>query len=362
LYHLGNAIAEPWRHDRSRHSPAAAAGGSVTLALVPSALSALAPRYSASGAGILVELVLPSSHPGLAFWVRIHGHTPDILRLHRQLNRTEHRWHSGTVMAGMLLLGAVCGWLAGGNDGARGAVAGGGTISPDEMEISPRAMEHRFGARLLSPAAFPVIFEHLREICHRAGLPRQPYLFYLPAPLSMNAYALGNPERSAIVLTQGLLERMTPAEVAGILAHEVAHIRNNDALTMTWATKLQRAVATASLAALAPAHGRGLGNAFGCGPAASPHASLALFLSNAPAIGQLLYLALSRVRELDADALALELIDDPHALVNALHKLECFHSGSTFPLQATIEDGLVRLLRSHPATSERVGRLLRLAL
>lgn len=355
MYHLGNAIADPWCHDRSQHSAAAAARGSVTLALVPSALSATPPHFSAWGAGVLVELVLPSSHPGLAFWVRIHGSTPDILRLHRQLNRTENHWHSGTVMAGMLLLVAVCGWLAGGNDGARGAVAG-GVLSPDELEISPQAMQRRFGARLLTPADLPVIFERLREICRRAGLPRQPYLFYLPAPVSMNAYALGSPERSAIVLTQGLLERMTPAEVAGILAHEVAHIRNNDAVTMTWASKLQRAIAAASLAALVPTDGRGPGRE----GAATSHA-LTLFLSSAPAIGQLLYLALSRVRELDADALALELIDDPHSLVTALHKLENFHSGGTFPSQAAIEDGLVRFLRSHPATSERVGMLLRLA-
>jgi heat shock protein HtpX len=359
LYHLGNATAEPWRYDRIGHGPIAA-GGSVTLALVPSALPAIPPRYSACGTGVLVELLLPSSHPGLAFWVRIHGSTPDLLRLHRQLNRTANHWHSGKVMAGMLLLVAVCGWIAGGDDGAREAIAG-GVLSPDDLEISPAAMQRRFGARLLRPAELPVIFERLREICRRAGLPRQPDLFYLAAPHSMNAYALGSPERSAIVLTQGLLQRMTPAEVAGILAHEVAHIRNNDAWTMTWATKLQRAVAAASLAALA--HGHGIGHALGHGfGTAASDAALAMFLASAPAIGQLLYLALSRVRELDADALALELIDDPQSLVTALHKLEHFHTGLALPSQAAIEHGLVRLLRSHPATSERVGMLLQLAL
>jgi heat shock protein HtpX len=168
----------------------------------------------------------------------------------------------------------------------------------------------------------------------------------------MNAYALGSPERSAIVLTQGLLDRMTTAEVAGILAHEVAHIRNNDGWAMSWATRLQRTVAAMSLAALAVGHGR---------PVAGSSTPLATFLFSAPALGQLLYLALSRVRELDADALALELIDDPQSFVTALHKLEHFHSGFHFPSQAALEDGLARFLRSHPATSERVGLLLRLA-
>jgi heat shock protein HtpX len=165
-------------------------------------------------------------------------------------------------------------------------------------------MERRFGARLLRAADVPLLFVRLRDICRRAGLLRQPDLYYLPAPLSMNACAPGNAERSAIVLTKGLLERMTPAEVAGILAHEVAHIRNNDAM---------------------------------------------------------LYLALSRVRELDADALARDLIDDPRSFVTALHKLEHFHPMRGLPSQAALENGLARLLRSHPATSERVGILLRLA-
>jgi heat shock protein HtpX len=324
----------------------------VTLALVPSALSATPARCAAHGDSILVEVHLPSSFPGLALRVCIHGTAPELLRLQRQLNRTVNRRHSLQVLAGMLLLLAVCGFVVGGPEGARGAVAD-GTLQPADFEVSPAMMERRFGARLLRAADVPLLFVRLRDICRRAGLLRQPDLYYLPAPLSMNAYALGNTERSAIVLTQGLLDRMTLAEVAGILAHEVAHIRNNDAFAMTWATRLRHAVAATSLAALAMANGRGR--------TAATNSPLAMFLFSAPAIGQLLYLALSRVRELDADALALDLIDDPRSFVTALHKLEHFHAARGLPSQAALENGLARLLRSHPATSERVGILLRLA-
>jgi heat shock protein HtpX len=310
------------------------------------------PRYSNYG-GILVELQSPCGHPDLAFHVRIRGNSAEILRLERQFNRSANRQHSGKVMAGMLLLLAVCGWIFGGNDGVRGAVAG-SVLRLDDMDISPEVMERRFGAHLLRPEQMPLIFERLREICRRAGLLRPPDLYYLPTPLSMNAYALGGAGRSAVVLTQGLLDRLTPAEVAGILAHEVAHIRNNDAFAMTWATKLQHAVATMSLAALAAVRGHGWP-----GSSVTP---LAMFLFSAPAIGQLLYLALSRVRELDADALALELIDDPQSLVTALHKLEHFHFGFHLPSHAALEDGLARFLRSHPVTAERVAILLRLAM
>src|SRR5439155_15407701 len=90
------------------------------------------------------------------------------------------------------------------------------------------------------------------------------------------------------------------------------------------------------------------------GWSATPERPLAMLLGGASAIGQLLCLALSRIRELDADAFALELIDDAQALVAALHKLERHHTGASFASAATHRgDDLLGFLRSHPATSER---------
>src|SRR5712691_9520389 len=110
-------------------------------------------------------------------------------------------------------------------------------------------MARCFGAKLLVPTEMPTLFARLHEISRRARLPSLPDLYYLPAPNSMNAYALSGRRRSAIVLTDGLLHRMTEDEVAGILAHEVAHISNNDRFAMDWAMSLQRAVAVTALAA-----------------------------------------------------------------------------------------------------------------
>ena len=182
---------------------------------------------------------------------------------------------------------------------------------------------------------------------------RLPDIYCLPAPGDMNAYALGGPGDAAIVLTEGLLRRMTRDEIAGILAHEVAHIRNNDTWTMGWAAALHRSIEWTSLAGLA------LSRAQHGGVALSR--PLAELLRAAPSIAQLLRLALSRTRELDADATALELTGDSRALIAALDKLERHHAG--FPAQpvAAFEEGSIRLLRSHPATSERVGALLSLA-
>jgi len=170
----------------------------------------------------------------------------------------------------------------------------------------------------------------------------------------MNAYALGGPEHSAIVLTEGLLRGMTREEIAGILAHEVAHIRNNDTWTMSWATALRRAIDWTSLAGLALLRTRHNHDAM---RASRP---LATLLSAAPTLGQLLGLALSRVRELDADATALELTGDSRALIAALGKLERHHTGSALMSVSALGHDPMRLLRSHPATSERVGTLLNL--
>jgi heat shock protein HtpX len=309
------------------------------------------PRFSFSGPTGMVEADLPTGQPGTALRCRIHSSARDLSGLQRHLNRAVNECRSGRIIAGMVLLLALCGWISGGEDGVRWALTE-GTPRDDGMAISPEEMRRRFGARPLHPSEMPALFDLLRDICRRAQLARLPDVYYVAAPHSMNAYALGGPDGSAITLTEGLLRGMTLSEIVGILAHEVAHIRNNDGRAMSLAAALQRAIALTSLAGLASLQaGRG----------GMPSSPVALLLGGATAIGQLLSLALSRIRELDADALALELIDDPQALVAALHKLERHHTGSPFMAASAPEDNFVRFLRSHPATRERVGVLMSLA-
>lgn len=296
----------------------------------------------------MVEADLPTGQPGTALRCRMHASARDLSSLQRHLNRAVNERRSGRIIAGMVLLLAFCGWISGGEDGVRWALTE-GTPRDDGMAISPEEMNRRFGARPLHPSEMPPLFDILRDICRRAQLARLPDVYYIAAPSSMNAYALGGPDGSAITLTEGLLRGMTLSEIAGILAHEVAHIRNNDGRAMNWAAALQRAIVLACLASVQTRR------------VAMPSSPVALLLGGAPAIGQLLCLALSRIRELDADALALELIDDPQALVAALHKLERYHTGSPFVFASAPEDSFVGFLRSHPATWERVGVLLSLA-
>jgi heat shock protein HtpX len=349
LQRLGNIAAEEYYVARDMVSTVPDAAHFFTLALVPATGQLDSPRLLRSGNRLVVELQLPSGRPGLDLICRICAGTHEIAELLRSLDRADNHRRSGRVIAGMLLLLATCGWIFGGDVGAKWAVSG--APLPDDSAISPENMLRQFGARLLHPAEMPMLFDMLRTICARACLLRCPDLYYLPAVSEMNAYALGGPRRSAITLTDGLLRGMTPNEVAAILAHEVAHIRNGDACAMSWAAMLHRAIVLTSLASLA---------ALQCGARSTP-TPLAALLSCASTVGQLLCLALSRIREFDADATALELIDDPHALVSALNKLERHHNPGQPWSAASVQFG-VEFLRSHPTTGKRVDHLLRLAL
>jgi heat shock protein HtpX len=344
---------DAWRGGRIGQCATSGVLSCASFALVPAYPHTEVLKISRSGATTIVEMHLPTDRPGVVLRCRINASSQDLSRLRRHLQRALNHRRSASAIAGMVLLLAVCGYVGGGVSGVRWAMTGGMPRS-DGLAISTEAMYRWFGARLLRPVDIPALFDVLADLCRRAGLPRLPDLYYLAAPNNMNAYALGGPENSAIILTEGLLRGMTLAEIAGILAHEVAHIRNNDAWAKSWAAALHRAIEWTSLAGLALLQAQIGGAAAGRPPAM-------LLLSAAPAIGQLLCLALSRVRELDADATALELTEDSQALVAALDKLERHHTGSPALPVAAFEDGPMRFLRSHPATSERVGTLLSLA-
>jgi heat shock protein HtpX len=338
---------------RTRIEPHAipGAGFPISFAVVPAAPHMEPVRVSRSNDTISIELHLTTEWPGWSLYCRIDGNPQELSGLRRQIHRDVNHRNSAWVIAAMVLLLALCGFIDGGAEGAQRAVAE-GMPRPGAAAVPREAWLRTFGARLLRPAEMPKLFRVLTEVCRRAQLSRLPDLYYVAAPAQMNAYAYGGPESSAIIVTEGLLRGMSLGEIAGILAHEVAHIRNRDAWAMDWAAVLNRAIERVSPAVLAALRARG---------ERSPGGPLASLLSAAPTVGRLLLLALSRIRELDADATALELTGDSHAMVGALAKLEQHHNGSAMPAGGAFDDGPMRFLRSHPETSERVGTLLGLA-
>jgi heat shock protein HtpX len=278
-----------------------------------------------------------------------------LTRLRRRAARDLHSQQTHRVMSGLVGLLALCGEVS----GRRGAADIESLMDPHvgdppgASECRPQAMLRSLGARPLHCAEAPHLYAILLNICVRAGMTRVPELFLLPCQ-GMNAYALGSPDNACISVTEGLLRGLSQEEIAGIFAHEIAHILHHDTGAMKWASAVQHEIARASQ--------RGIVDLVLRDWNSSRLAPQALLLALAPAMARLLFFALSRVRELAADALALDLIDHPMALVQALCKLEYFHTGLS-PLQAHLrqshfrDDAMSFALRSHPGTWERISRL-----
>ena len=211
-----------------------------------------------------------------------------------------------------------------------------------------------YHARPVSPRDWPEGHALLQGLASRARLPRAPELWYVPSQIP-NAFAMGRPEDSVICVSDGLLRLLTRREMAGVLAHEIAHVAHRDLWLMGLADALSRAVSTASwLGQLLLLINLPL---LAAGAAIIPWV-LPLSLAFSPTIMALLQLALSRQREYDADRAAAELTGDPAGLASALAKLERrtgrFWEEMFLPGRRIPEPSL---LRTHPPTGKRIDRL-----
>jgi heat shock protein HtpX len=279
-------------------------------------------------------------------------HADAIGKLRRRLAREKHSHHSQKVMSGLLDLLDLCSKATGLSRGGRHAL----TAIQSKLHVAerqPRETLRALGARPLHCAEAPHLYAILLNICVRAGMRRAPELFLLPFP-GMNAYALGTPANSCISVTEGLLHHLSQQEIAGIFAHEVAHIIHHDTGGMSLAAAVQGEIANSAMRGMVELTAR---RNDWHGKDWDESRPMAMLLAAAPALARLLFLALSRIRELAADAMALDLIDHPRALADALCKLEYFHSGLT-PFHAHLQDHPDALpLRSHPGTWERLSHL-----
>lgn len=276
------------------------------------------------------------------------------------LSQTRHKWrnrlHTVLLAGGSLVLLAACAYVFAGLAGIFWAALLGGMSLWMSARISPDLVLRLYKARRLSPEDFPEGHRILRQIVARADLPALPELYYVPSNL-MNAFSVGKPEDSAIGVTDALVRRLSPREFAGVIAHELSHIRNEDLRVMALAdmvsrmTSMMSAIGLFTLFLHFPAIMAGGGQVPWLG---------ILLLWMAPTIGALLQLALSRAREYDADLDAAGLTGDPEGLAAALVRLEK-SQGRMWEMM--LPGGRVpqpSVLRSHPKTSERVRRLLSL--
>lgn len=254
-------------------------------------------------------------------------------------------------MAGLL---ALVGWLFAGGAGVVWFVMLAIVLAAMSPNVSPRFILRMYRARELAPGEAPGLHQVVAELARRAGLGRFPRLFYVASPV-LNAFALGGSEQSFIVVSDGMLRKLAPRELAGVLAHEISHVRNNDISVMGLADLFSRMTSLLSSAGQ-------LLLLF--------NLPLILFseyrinwwaigvLIAAPVVSSLIQLALSRSREYDADIGAAELTGDPEGLANALSRIERYQNNVfeqiIMPGRGVPEPSI---LRTHPHTGERLRRL-----
>lgn len=278
-------------------------------------------------------------------------------RDHMQRHKWRNRLHTWLLAGGSLLLLMLCAHILAGPSGIVWALAGGGIGLFFATRMSPAVVLRMYRARPLPEDVFIDGHRVLRLLAERADLPAVPRLYYVPSRM-MNAFAVGRPEEASICITDGLIRGLTLREFAGVMAHEVSHIRAGDIKVMALADVVSRmtsVMSTFGIIALAlnlPGIVAGGGGV--------PWLAIGILLF-APTVGGLLQLALSRTREYDADVDAATLTGDPEGLASALVKLEQAHGrlweGLMLP-GSRIPDP--SLLRSHPRTDDRVARLLSL--
>ena len=280
-------------------------------------------------------------------------HAQDVGARHRWLNRLQTALLVLTLpgiaaVAGSLLLGDGGLWLA--------LAAAGFTLLLEPAAASGLTLR-LYGARPLYPDEAPDLWAVLRELAARAGLPAVPVPHYVPSGV-VNAFATGSKHHAAIALTDGLLRSLTPRELTGVLGHEIAHIANEDLRVMGLADSISRLThllaLLGQLAIVLSLPALLLGVTEVNWPAL-------LLLAVAPQLALLAQLGLSRVREFDADRLAAELTGDPHGLASALAKIERVSRSWRAWLLPGWGNPEPSWLRTHPATAERIERLLELA-
>ncbi len=278
----------------------------------------------------------------------------DSGKQHRHKRRnTVQTW---LLVGGSVALLAYCAFAIWGGAGLIAAAISGGIGLWAAYRVSPRMMLKLYSARPLSRTQFPDGYRIMEILAQRAGLPAVPVLHYVPSKM-MNAFAVGKPEDAAIAITDGLLRGLSQRQLAGVLAHEVSHVRNEDVKVMALSDVVSRMTSTLSTLGLIALAFRITGLVEGD---SLPWTAIAVLVL-APTIGGLLQLALSRSREYDADLDAAGLTGDPEGLASALLKLE--------RLQGSMWESLAlpgsrspepSVMRSHPRTEDRIKRLLSL--
>lgn len=266
-------------------------------------------------------------------------------------------YHSTVLICAFAIIVALPTVLALGMKGFLAAPLAMAMVWPLATRVPPEAVMRLYQALPL-PSDQNEFSRVLESLGQRAGLRAPPRLYIVPST-TLNAFTVGSRQNPVIAVTEGLLSRLSPREASAVLAHEIAHIRNNDLMVMGLADTISRALQLLSYTGVSLALFNLFEMAFG-DPTVSWWAVLALYF--APTLFGSLKLALARSREFEADATAAGLLGETHALVSAIRRIEIYTGRFWNDAAQTATIGrrasASSLLRSHPSTDERVDRLL----
>jgi heat shock protein HtpX len=265
------------------------------------------------------------------------------------------------LMAGMTaLLGALGGYF-GGQAGLVLALVLAGGMNVFMYWNSSSMVLRSYGARIVARTDAPELYDMVDRLRQRAGLP-MPTVAIAPHD-QPNAFATGrNPEHAVVCVTSGLTKLIDRDEMEGVIAHELAHIKNRDMLLQTVTATMAGAIS--SLAQFAVFFGGRSDD-----EDRNPIAGLAMLII-APLAASLIQFAISRQREFKADAVGAEIAGRPEGLARALQKLDAYSrripmdiSPAAAPLAqvnplAAHGGGLRSMFSTHPSTEERVARLM----
>lgn len=276
-------------------------------------------------------------------------------------------WMKTTLlMAAITALFMVVGGMIGGKQGMMLALAFALAMNFFSYWFSDKMVLRMYNAQQVDETSAPQFYNMVRELSQRAGLPMpKVYLINEDAP---NAFATGrNPENAAVAATTGILRVLSDRELRGVMAHELAHVKHRDILISTISATMAGAIS--ALANFAMFFGGRDEN----GRPANPIASIAVAIL-APLAASLIQMAISRAREFEADRGGAEISGDPQSLAMALDKIHRYAQGIPFntaeqhPATAQmmimnpLSGGrLANLFSTHPATEERVARLMEMA-
>jgi heat shock protein HtpX len=261
------------------------------------------------------------------------------------------------LLAGMVALFGAVGGMLGGQGGMVAALAIAAVMSFMMYFNSGKMALRAYKAQVVTREQAPELYALVDQLRQRAGLP-MPTVAIAPHP-QPNAFATGRgPENAVVCVTQGLMQLVDRDELAGVIAHELGHIKNRDMLLQTVSATMAGAITNlARFGMMAPGE-RGRG---------SPLAPLAALA--APFAAMIIQFAISRTREFKADAAGAEISGQPLALASALGKLQM--AAQRIPMAvapamaplaqvnplAAYRGGIASLFSTHPPTEERVRRL-----